>query len=482
MCESNHSKSLRRVLALLVTVALTGCGTSADTRKFNRTLVEMEKWIEILEGVVDEPTALATAPELGPASSRFIEQNLILIEAAGNDAQVMISEKDKKGLLDRKGQLFQRAQAESKRLGGLTGLPSEFWDVLRTESLRMMITEAEAGLKQGVKLNYDSYSRLREEWYLYEKHGADSVVELTFQEFPFASELKSIEAWCELILPNASVLISRDDRVAHGTRLTIAPVTDLDGLINLIEFATVERKDPGRRWVVLNAHPECQEIVQRSMLEVEWSRREEQGGDQFLVWLVDRVIMDRRYAYLQFDLSPYLEKADSILDRTDPASIANPEVREKIVAHYKQRMQYTGGPRSGVRPSYARWAGPEGYVDVVAYCDRNQEGYRALAKFGTKEAAEYLVDKVGERSYRSGEFPLALTALGTMGSLAEQPVLDGLSEGKINVDMATLIVLGRIGTDKSVPFLQTVPESVLVKQALEDIEQRGGKPVAPEEQ
>ena len=403
-----------------------------------------------------------------------------------------------KAQMTKYGTLLEQTGSEVARIQELRGLPLEFWNVVRGETLKTV----QLWLEVDKKVSDDFKRHLTSVEELFEEFGPVRVLLI---EMPGTSAEKTAEIAAKLkakIGTSAKVVESS----ANGeATINIGPVDDFDKFVAGIDFGTVTDKDPGQRMVEIHTGPAPMEAQASfdpppapspSIDSPSWpvptdrpQAASEDGSREVPPSRIDpaqvagriAALAERRREERDFPSSSDPEYHKKLCDlmvdtenwtlnddavdallKIQPQDIQDKAVRQQIARNFRElATKDSAANDQGKAIRGLVLYGGKYSVPVLVEILEDQslkapaELFDGLASFPDPKGAEALCKQLGN-FFNHRE---AVHALRTMGVAAEDALMKAAPSDDAQTSLAAVELLGEVGTKKSLPLLAKAGKS-----------------------
>jgi hypothetical protein len=486
------SRALPIAVTLAFCLAAVGCISKpkAAGSPLRRVAAAMEELATLMTSVQDPDSALAAVPEMKTA---FQE----LTDAA--NAFATQGQQQAGGLAGLAGAIalgkdLQKAQLaldrEFKRLDDLQGLPAEFWDVARVETIRFAAALAPASPGNPMA------GAITELAALYDQLGPRKIIEVRLRNTFYEPDMPAIAKLAELAGPSAQTVAHVNPEDSLETVVSVGPVEDFSGFVAKIDFGEIVEQEEAPREIIIHMPDEVVEplveepvveetpevdpaIVEAERLAKEEAEKaaaevrriaEERARLEVMLTQPDRAgaAGHAQLAKLLADKqSEHHGRAVEALARLDPAKVADKKLRTEIAREFRTLATSPDANETSIR-GLINWGGKFSGPILVAMVKNGQMSnkqalFEGLATYPTAEGAEAVFAQLAA----GGDREAAAAALSKMGPVAEDAMLPKLPAESAEVNLASVKVLGDVGTAKSIAILRraTKSENEEIKEA-----------------
>ena len=434
---------------------------------------------DTLGSVQDAESARAATPELEARYTRLVVLMEKMPELMSKYKDTKVRKQTVDDLNRNLNEAQTRFQGELERVDRIRGLPSEFWEMVRTKSADLMVAAIEflQGLqgtvpKEAANFTYNIRNLLK-------THGHERVVSVELENLPSGIAQQAYDK-IQAAAPDATLYHFNDGNL-HDVFL--GPVDDYQAIVAAVDFGTIEYEDEGRRAIAVvvdrrklgaRANTDEQEVqlsiedterkieegrrqmeAQRKRMEEERvaRERERKGPDpsdpDYYAKLAERVSSDD-----PFHRDDALDK----LLRVQPAEVPSQETRGKIARAFKDAaFTEHGSPdqrRKAIRGMVV-WGGTYAVPLLIELLEDDppfikDEVYDALGDLKDARAARPVAARLGDFL----EHQKACQCLRRIGPAAEDALLEVAPSNDPNVCLAAIQLLGEVGTSKSLSTLR----------------------------
>ena len=485
------TRSLAR-LAPMVLLAAVCCGCGNQGVNTTRKLVDsMQGVVDLLRSITDAQSAEAATDKIGPTMEQFEEALRAQVAYENEHGEVRGLKKQIDELNQKMARLPGEIAAQAERVRSLSGLPKSFWMEYRRASVKLMrgMLEAASQAENVPPEVASSKDHLDKVLAFYEKHGAETIVEVVVAGGRSEDRLEAQRMIEKLAGANAETLVSPIPDTPGTLEFGLAPVDDLEALTKQIDFAEVDRLQPERLRVELSVGSDLggefagltaeqrAELKRKQAAEqaaVEAEREKARAASRQVVEEARRE-RDKRFSRPSpSDPNFHEQLVESLLDERShnhdfavsqllllsPADIQDPELRKKIAVAFRAMAQEGGFDREkGIR-GLMIWAGKYGVPTLIEIMEDapmriDAAVFNGLAQYPTPEGAEAVAAQLGNFFNHD----VAARTLDKMGPVAEQALIKVAPSDDPRICLTAIGLLGEYGTEACLPLLRQAQKS-----------------------
>jgi hypothetical protein len=452
-----------------------------------RMATAMDELATLMASVQDSDSALAAVPEMKPAFQELTDA----ANAFATQGQQQAGGLAGMAAAINLGKDLQRSQLaldrEFKRLDDLKGLPVEFWDVARVEVIKF------AAVLAPMSPDAAMAGAISELAAMYDEMGPRKIIEVRLRNATYDPEMPAIAKLAELAGPNARTVTHGNPEDFTETVVSVGPVADFSSFVAKIDFGEVVEQEEAPREIIVRLPDEVVEPVVEETVVEEAPEEEVPEVDPAIVE-AERIAKEeaekaaaeeRRQAEQRARLEAMLaqpeqagaaghanlaklladkqsehhQRAVEALATLEPAKVADKNLRIEIARAFRTLATGPDANEMSIR-GLSNWGGKFSVPLLIEMLSSGQAPHKqvlfeGLAAHPTAEGAAAIYAQLKTGADRES----AAEALSKMGAVAEDVVLAGLPAENAEVNLASVKVLGEVGTNQSVAMLRRATKS-----------------------
>ena len=455
-----------------------GCGGSP----IERTVDSLQGIVDVMKTVRDPASATAAVPKLTPAYQQAIDavKELATDKSSGAGSITALAE-----LMQRVISTIQALENETKRLDDLKGLPVEFWDVARMQTIRL--ASAMAGV-QGEGSDVALAGAIQQVAAMHEQLGPSKIVELRLRN---ASQdpTGAINKVRDIVGPDVQVIELTDPSDYEENVAYLGPIDDFDALVSKLTIGEIVEHEKACGEIIIRmpdpspeelqyagmspeqiAETKAQEEAAKQAEEeaaAETARQEaaeqEKNRIETMFATPDKKSPEYHSQLLQHLADPQStlhQQAVEGLLALAPEDVSDKQIRGEVARQFRKLATESTDRRGDAIRGLVVWGGKYSVPLLLELLKSEQATEKEVILAGLGEhptpegaaaAAEHLIEATNREH--------AIACLTKMGSLAEDAVLAKLPAEDEAASLAGVTLLGDIGTEKSAKLLRRAAKS-----------------------
>ena len=436
---------------------------------------------DTLHGIQDPGSAESSLSLLDQKYDNLCAVYKRLPEVMRNNKDAKILQSTAQELQRDTASAIERLKIEQKRLKMIRGLPTQFWKIVTTRGVEVVVSTVEFMQSVNGPFSKDVADRIYKFRDLLQKCGFEKILIVEFVNLPPGQTQVAFNRLRRLA-PDATLLPGHEENTEEAI---LVPVPDFKALKAKIDFGTIVFEDEPQRTIRVEVDrsemdaeqaqlrqghrnefseprdPEQKKMREEAQARMEAARKrreeerlarekEERGPDpsdpQYYDNLVERMLSGN---------FSHRDKAIAALLVADPAQVPA-DAAKKIARGFKTLADGDNifDRRKAIK-GLVIWGGKYSVPILLRMLDADgfsnqEEILKGLAELKDPRAAKVFAARLGDFRFHQ----LAVSALNDMGSGAEDAVLEVAPSEDAKICIAALTVLGNIGTDKSISMLQ----------------------------